>query len=430
VITRTVRIQLMVFLLITVIGVAFVGARYAQIDKLLFDEDYTVNASFAESGGIFSGAEVTYRGQPVGKVGDLKLLSDGVDVALDIKKGVKIPSDLLAVVANRSAIGEQYVDLQPRREGGPYLRDHSKIARQDTAIPIDTTELLLNLDQLVNSVDKNSLRTTVRELGTALNGRGTDLQRIIDGSGKLIDDADANILQTIKLINDGDTVLATQVASGDAIKTWAKNLALLSDTLVSSDANIRQVIDQGSAASEQVTALISENRADIAVLLGNLLTVSEMTAVRLDAVEQLMVVYPATAMGGYIVPAKDKGTGHYDAHFGLVLGFDPPACRAGYAGTDHVVPQDTSQKQANTKASCTANPSTGVNVRGSQNKPGPSSRADLNRTGYGIGYDPATGDAGGFGGMPEIILGSTGGQADLLGSDSWKALILGPVTDK
>ena len=32
--------------------------------------------------------------------------------------------------------------------------------------------------------------------------------------------------------------------------------------------------------------------------------------------------------------------------------------------------------------------------------------------------------------MPEIVLGSTGGQADLLGSDSWKALILGPVTGK
>src|SRR5207247_5561288 len=98
--------------------------------------------------------------------------------------------------------------------GAAYLREHSKIAREDTELPIDTTELLLNLDQLVISVDKNSLRTTVRELGTALKGRGTDLQRIIDGSGKLIDDADANILQTIKLINDGDTVLAAQVASG------------------------------------------------------------------------------------------------------------------------------------------------------------------------------------------------------------------------
>jgi phospholipid/cholesterol/gamma-HCH transport system substrate-binding protein len=429
-ITRAVRIQLMVFLLITVVGVAFVGAKYAQIDKLLFDDDYTVSASFAESGGIFTGAEVTYRGQPVGRVGELKLLSDGVDVNLKINKGVKIPNDLLAVVANRSAIGEQYVDLQPRRDSGPYLQNNSKIARQDTAIPIDTTELLLNLDQLVNSVDKGSLRTTVRELGAALKGRGTDLQRIIDGSGKLIDDADANILQTIKLIDDGDTVLATQVASGDAIKTWAKNLALLSDTLVSSDADLRKVIDQGSFASQQVTGLIQDNRADIAVLLGNLLTVNEMTAVRLDAVEQLFVVYPAVVMGGYVVPAKDPGTGHYDAHFGLVLGLTPPACRPGYGGTDKRVPQDTTNIPANTKAGCTANPSTGVNVRGAQNKPSPSSREDRNRTGYGIGYDPATGAAGGTDGMPEIVLGSTGGQADLLGSDSWKALILGPVTSK
>ena len=184
----------------------------------------------------------------------------------------------------------------------------------------------------MNSVDKESLRTTVRELGTALKGRGTDLQRIIDSSGKLIDDADANILQTIKLINDGDTVLATQVASGDAIKTWAKNLALLSDTLVSSDAEIRQVIDQGSGASEQVTALISENRADIAVLLGNLLTVSELTAVRLDAVEQLLVVYPAVSMGGYVVPAKDKGPGTTTRTSAWCSGSTRPPAGPGTAG--------------------------------------------------------------------------------------------------
>ena len=425
-ITRTVRIQLMVFLLITVVGIAFVGARYAQVDRLFVDDSYTVSASFAESGGIFTGAEVTYRGQPVGRVGKLTLLNDGVNVDLDIDKKTKIPSDLLAVVANRSAIGEQYVDLQPRRDGSPYLRDHSQIARADTALPIDTTELLLNLDQLVNSVDKTSLKTTVKELGDALRGRGSDLQKIIDSSGLLINDADANILQTIKLINDGNTALATQVASGDAIKTWAKNLALLSDTLVSSDANLRTVIDQGSGASEQLTALISENRGDIAVLLGNLLTTSEMTAVRLDAVEQLLVVYPAVAMGGYVVPGK-SADGHYDAHFGLVLGFSPPACRAGYGGTTWRVPQDTTSKAANTKAGCTASAGSGIDVRGSQNKPSPSSR-NLNRTGYGVAYDPATGAAGGTGGMPDLILGSTGGQADLLGADSWKALILGPVS--
>ena len=109
----------MVFLLITVVGIAFVGARYAQVDRLFVDDSYTVSASFAESGGIFTGAEVTYRGQPVGRVGKLTLLNDGVNVDLDIDKKTKIPSDLLAVVANRSAIGEQYVDLQPRRRSTP-----------------------------------------------------------------------------------------------------------------------------------------------------------------------------------------------------------------------------------------------------------------------------------------------------------------------
>jgi phospholipid/cholesterol/gamma-HCH transport system substrate-binding protein len=428
IITRGVKLQLIVFLLITVVGVAYVGGKYAQVDQLIFDDGYTVSASFPESGGIFTGAEVTYRGQPVGRVGKLELEPDGVQVDLDLDKSVKVPNDVLAVVANRSAIGEQYVDLQPRRDGGPYLRDRSRIERKDTAVPIDTTELLLNLDQLVNSVDRGDLRTTVHELGDALRGRGSDLQSIIDSSGTLISDADANILQTIKLINDGNTVLATQVASGDHLKTWAKNLALLSDALAASDVDLRSVIDNGTVASRQLTQLISENRADLAVLLGNLLTVSELTVVRLDAVEQLMVVYPAVSMGGYIVPAKDQGTGHYDAHFGLVLGFSPPACRAGYSGTDKRVPQDTSDKPPNTKAACTASPASGVNVRGAQNKPTPSARS-LNRTGYGVGYDPATRVAGGSGGMPELVLGSTGGQDVLLGEDSWKAMLLGPVTE-
>ena len=280
----------------------------------------------------------------------------------------------------------------------------------------------------MNSVDRDSLRTTVQELGTALRGKGGDLQQIIDSSGVLIDVADANIAQTIKLINDGNTVLATQVASGDHIKTWAKNLALLTDTLVTSDADLRSVIDNGSAASQQLTALITENKADIAVLLGNLLTVSELTAVRLDAVEQLLVVYPMVVMGGYTVPAKDRGTGHYDAHFGLVLGLSPAACREGYGGTDKRVPQDTTRVPANTKAGCTASSSTGTNVRGAQNKPDPSSRP-VNRTGLGLLADPHTGRAGGVGGVPEFVIGTTGGQQRLLGKDGWKALMLGPVSE-
>jgi phospholipid/cholesterol/gamma-HCH transport system substrate-binding protein len=428
VITRRTKLQLMVFALITLVGVSFVGARYAQIDRLFFDDDYTVTASFAESGGIFSGAEVTYRGLPVGRVGALHLEKDGVLVDLKVNKGVHVPADVKAVVANRSAIGEQYVDLQPRTNNAPYLKDKSRIDRKDTELPITTTELLVNLDQLVNSVDRDDLRVTVKELGDALRGKGGDLQKIIDSSGVLINDADANINQTLKLITDSNTVLGTQVATGNYIKQWAKNVALLSDTLASSDTDLRSVIDNGSAASEQVTGLITENRADIAVLLGNLLTMGQITAVRLDGIEQLLIIYPAVAMGGYVVPARDKATGHYDAHFGLVLGNSPSACREGYGGTDKRVPQDTTSVTANTKASCTADPSTGINVRGAQNAPKPRSSVPLGRIGMPASYDPATRTVDPGEGVPEIVIGSTGGQQRLLGKDSWQWLMLGPVS--
>ncbi|RNM16229.1 MCE family protein, partial [Nocardioides pocheonensis] len=85
-------------------GISYVGARYARLDRLVYDSAYRVNAEFAQSGGIFTGAEVTYRGVKVGQVSDMRLTRDGVDVVLAIDKGHKVPADTLALVGNKSAV--------------------------------------------------------------------------------------------------------------------------------------------------------------------------------------------------------------------------------------------------------------------------------------------------------------------------------------
>ena len=104
-------------------------------------------AHFAESGGIFQGAEVSYRGVTVGQVSDMRLTSEGVDVVLDIQNDTgTIPNDTRALVANRSAVGEQYVELQPETKNGPYLGDGGEIPVAMTATPISTTKLLTDLD--------------------------------------------------------------------------------------------------------------------------------------------------------------------------------------------------------------------------------------------------------------------------------------------
>src|SRR5919198_3105117 len=151
--TRTVRIQLIAFIVIAVVAVVYALFRFTDLGKLVGDEGYTVKMNLADSGGVFTNAEVTYRGFNVGRVGDIRLTRDGIQVDLNIDPDAPdIPADVDAVVANRSAVGEQYVDLRPRNDSGPYLSGSSVIAADRTRTPVATDSVLRDLDSLATSV--------------------------------------------------------------------------------------------------------------------------------------------------------------------------------------------------------------------------------------------------------------------------------------
>ncbi|MGW0735360.1 MCE family protein [Streptomyces sp. NPDC002851] len=426
-ITRTVKVQLLAFAAVTTLGVSYVAAEYTGLADSILDRQYTVRAEFADSGGIYQGAEVTYRGVPVGRVGDLRLAGDdGVSVALHIENGAEIPSDTLAVVANRSAVGEQYVDLQPRADDGPYLKDGSTIDRRNTRSPMPTTELILSLDRLVNSVDKKDLRVTVDELGKAFAGTGPHLTRLVDSGNALVKDASDSLPQTISLIEDSKTVLKTQADKGSAIKSFSKDLATLTGELKKSDGDIRALIDNGAPAAQEVNSILKANETHLPVLLGNLISGGQITAARLPGMEQMLVTFPITVAGSYTVVPGDGTT-----HFGMQINADdPPACRQGY-GTQRRDPEDTSTRPANTDARCTAPRGSKTSVRGAQNAPKASGQSSSGGTGANTGsyvtaYDPDTGAAYGPDGTL-VEIGSTGGAQNTFGKDSWRWLLVGPM---
>ena len=423
-ITRRTKVQLAIFALITMVGVAYVGARYARLDRLFFDDTYRVAAHFAESGGIFEGAQVSYRGVTVGQVGELELTDAGVDVLLDIDKDAEqIPSDTKAVVANRSAVGEQYVDLQPQTKKGPFLGDGDEIALAMTETPIPTTKLLVDLDRTVNSVNKESLTTVVRELGTAFNGTGRDLGQIIDTSNSFIRTANDNFDVTTALLEDGNTVLSTQLDKASAIRSFAKDLSSFSDTLVRSDKDLRSVIENGSATADQLRTFLEQNQVDLGELINNLVTTGEVTGRHIDGTEMILVVYPYVVAGGYTVVDKDPGSGLYDAHFGLIMTQEPHVCTAGYDQGERRPPQDGSNKPMNEDARCTE-PASTSNARGGQHAPGraaPAYRAPV------VGsYDRESKTVELGDDVPNVTY--SGGAALTFGEESWKWLLLGPLT--
>ncbi|MGW3094452.1 MCE family protein [Streptomyces sp. NPDC001102] len=423
-ITRTVKGQLLAFAAVTAVGVSYVGAEYTGLMDTILDRGYTVRADFADSGGIFPGAEVTYRGVPVGRVGSLGLTGDdGVSVALDIRGGApRIPADTLAVVANRSAVGEQYVDLQPRTSHGPYLLDGSAIPRGSTRVPLPTTDLVLSLDRLVNSVGKNDLRVTVDELGKAFNGTGPDLSRLVDSGNALVESASDSLPQTISLIEDSRKVLKTQADQGSSIKSFSLDLALLTRQLKSSDGDLRKLIGNAAPAAQEVNSLLKSTGPQLSVLLANLISGGQVTLAHLPGVEQALVTFPALVSGSYTVVPGD-GT----FHFGLVVNADdPPPCTQGY-GTTRRDPSDTGTRAANTDARCTAPRGSKTSVRGAQNAPGArSASGGANQAAYVTPYDPETGTATGPDGRP-VEIGSTGGQQTVFGKESWQWLLVGPM---
>ncbi|MET3962612.1 phospholipid/cholesterol/gamma-HCH transport system substrate-binding protein [Marmoricola sp. OAE513] len=367
--TSRTKNQLLAFVLITLVGISYVGARYARLDRLVYDSQYQVNAQFKESGGIFTGAEVTYRGVGVGQVKDMKLTREGVTVVLAIDKSEdKIPADTLALVGNKSAVGEQYVELQPKSDGGPYLKDNAVIKQADTEVPVSTTEILNNLDRLVTSVPQGSLRTVVSELGDAFKGTGEDLAQIIDTSNEFIQAANDNFDVTTALIKDGNTVLTTQALKGSAIRSFARDLSLFTGVLGDNDKYLRALIDNGSATANELRTFLEENQVDLGGLINNLVTTGNIIVKHLPGIRQMLVFYPYVVAGGFTVVAKN--TEGYNARFGLVLTQTPAVCHQGYDPNERRSPTDGSNKKMDEDAQCTE-AITKANSRGAQNAPRP-----------------------------------------------------------
>lgn len=425
-ITARTRKQLIAFAIITLLGVSFVGARYAKLDRLVWDSTYEVNTHLTESGGIFTGAEVTYRGVGIGQVSDMRLTNEGVNVVLSIENDYDdIPADTAALVGNKSAVGEQFVELQPNTDGGPVLKDGSTIESSETSTPVSTTELLTNFSNLVESVPKDSLRTVVSELGAAFKGTGPTLADIIDTSTSFIDTANANFETTRQLIRESNTVLGTQAEKGSAIRSFSRDLALFSGTLAGHDKALRSVIDSGAATAIELRTFLEDNQVDLGRLIQNLLTTGRITKLHLKGINQILVMYPHMVAGGYTVAARDN-EGHYNARFGLVLTQQAHTCTEGYDQSEVRTPQEQEDKPMNEDARCTEPVRSGINwinPRGAQHAPDHGRAAAF---GQPIAtYDAATGTVEWNG---SATSGQTAAGVDpaIFGKDAWKWMLVQP----
>ncbi|WGL53046.1 MlaD family protein [Nocardioides sp. BP30] len=359
-VTSSVRIKLIAFVVLGLIASAYLGAKYAGIS--LVDSGYTVRVELADAGGLFANGEVTYRGVPVGRIKQLEPTADGVEATLRISSDAPdLPAHPTVTVADRSTIGEQYLDLGgPSASSGKHLADGDRIEAAAATLPPDLSGLLQDTADFAASVPTDDLKTVIDESYDLSHGVSGDLRRLISTSQQFQKQADDNWLVSQALIHDSATVLKTQEESAADIRGYSSDLDVIAKTLKSSDGDLRTLIQNSPDAARQLGELFDQVGRPLGTLMGNLISTAQIFGTNADGLQDTLVRVPEAVSVGYAV------SGSQGMDFGMIpTFFDPLPCTQGYGGTAMHSGTDTSSSGSlNLDAGCTAATSSGKDVLG------------------------------------------------------------------
>ncbi|WP_067886977.1 MCE family protein [Nocardia vaccinii] len=330
--TRFVRNQLIIFAVLTVVGLVVMSAVYVHLPAMFGIGRYTVTVDLTTTGGLYPTANVAYRGTNIGKVEQVQLTPDGVHARLSINSSAKVPADVNANIRSVSAIGEQYVDLvPPASPSSGYLTDGTVIPVERTTLPQDVGAMLDQANRLLASISDTKLRELLDDAFTAFDGAGPDLGKLIDSASLLVQDANANTDQTKDLINKIGPLLDTQTRSDAAVRAWTHNLATVTDQLRQHDPSLRKLIERTPSAAQKITSTFQDLQPTLPLLLSNLVSLGQVGVTYHAGLQQVLVVFPPL-MAALMTAAKDgMSPTKYGVHVDFALQLnDPPGCLTGF----------------------------------------------------------------------------------------------------
>src|SRR5258708_2576914 len=225
--SRSVKIQLGIFAVVTAVATMVILFGYIKVPSLLGLGHYSVTVQLPRSAGLYASSNVTYRGTEVGRVSTIRLTDTGVEAVLSLRSDVQIPADLAAQVHSVSAIGEQYVALEPRSGSGPTLKDGDVVPASRTSVPPDINALLAAANRGLGAIPGDNLQTVIDESNTAIGGLGPELSRFVKGPIPRAIYGPANLDPPTPGIHQSQPVLDPQADTARALHKLAAHFGCL-----------------------------------------------------------------------------------------------------------------------------------------------------------------------------------------------------------
>ena len=338
--TRFIKIQLVLFTILTIIAIVVLGWYYLRVPSLAGIGTYDLHANLPRSGGLYGTANVTYRGTQIGKVTEVNPTENGAEATLRIENRYKIPINAVPNVHSVSAIGEQYLDLVSDGNPGQYYKNGQTITEMGK-VPSEVGPALDSANQGLAVLPKEKIDSLLTETSEAVGGLGPALQRLVDSTTNIAQGFKDNLPQVNDIIAHAPPILDSQVNSGDNIERWAHTLNVIASQAAAQDAALRSGRQAAAPTLDQTSDLYSNVRDALPQTLANLSVVIDMLKRYHKGLEQTLVILP---QGAAIAQAGTLFDGVGQLPLALSIN-QPPPCFSGFLpASEWRSPADTSMR--------------------------------------------------------------------------------------
>jgi phospholipid/cholesterol/gamma-HCH transport system substrate-binding protein len=261
-----------------IVGLLILLAIFELIGGIPFiGGEYTLKAYFRSVDELKEGNPVKLNGVDIGKISEIRIADNRIEVVMSVKRGVIIKKDSVASIKLTGLLGTSYVNISFGSPESPVAAPGSVIASRE---PADINEILAKVESAVGRLDSafaafDVLGENKEQITKIINNVNSVLGDLSEGKGtlgKLLKDeslydeakgAMANINDISLSIKEGRGTLGKLVTDSslfDQTKSAMSNFAKLSDSLSTSKGTLGKLLNDDSLynqANEAATNLNS-----------------------------------------------------------------------------------------------------------------------------------------------------------------------------
>ena len=281
-----------------------------------------VDAIFSQVGDLVRNANVQSSDVSIGSVDEIELDGWNARVSMCLLSGTKVPANSRAVVRATSLLGEQFIDLQPRSEGPPYLKEGDVIGLEQTGRATQLEDVLAELSTVLGQGNLHQLNRFTTAQAKILRGNVTTLQNVLSRLRRFTGVLASRRGDIAHAVDGFDALSRTLVGNSATLRRFLRSFAQASGVLSNQRRGLQELLFSLDRFTRVSVRLLNATRGGLNSQLRDLRPILRTAVANSRNVDRILKTFatfsdwfPESMPGDYLqldvcqAPPEDYGNG-------------------------------------------------------------------------------------------------------------------------